>query len=107
MRATAAQRTPRDVREVEAECVALICCASLGLGGEEFSRGYIQHWLKGHKQVPDRSDHRIFRAADRILKAGIPDSGEPDAANRAALAVHRWNIRSSPRPAVDRARRNR
>lgn len=26
--------TPRDLREVEAECVALICCSSLGLGGD-------------------------------------------------------------------------
>jgi len=61
--------TPRDLREVEAECVALICCSSLGLGGEEFSRGYIQHWLKG-QSIPERSAHRIFKAADRILKAG-------------------------------------
>lgn len=61
--------TPRDLREVEAECVALICCSSLGLGGEEFSRGYIQHWLKG-QPIPERSAQRIFKAADQILKAG-------------------------------------
>jgi len=61
--------TPRDIREVEAECVALICCASLRLGGEEFSRGYIQHWLKG-QSIPDRSAQRIFKAADQILRGG-------------------------------------
>ena len=61
--------TPRDVREVEAECVALICCSSLRLGGEEFSRGYIQHWLRG-QTIPERSAQRIFKAADQILKAG-------------------------------------
>ncbi len=61
--------TPRDLREVEAECVALICCSSLGLGGEEFSRGYVQHWLKG-QTIPERSAQRIFKAADQILKAG-------------------------------------
>lgn len=61
--------TPRDLREVEAECVALICCSSLGLGGEEFSRGYIQHWLKG-QSIPERSAQKIFKAADQILKAG-------------------------------------
>ena len=61
--------TPRDLREVEAECVALICCSSLRLGGEAFSRGYIQHWLKG-QSVPDRSAQKVFKAADRILRAG-------------------------------------
>ncbi|HRK31341.1 MAG TPA: ArdC-like ssDNA-binding domain-containing protein, partial [Tepidisphaeraceae bacterium] len=30
------ETTPRDIREVEAECVALICSAALGLPGEEF-----------------------------------------------------------------------
>src|SRR5207249_2497755 len=39
--------TPRDVREVEAEAIALLCCESLGLPGAEFSRGYIQEWGKG------------------------------------------------------------
>jgi len=34
------ETTPRDVREVEAEAVSLICYQSLGLPGEEFSRGY-------------------------------------------------------------------
>ena len=61
--------TPRDLREVEAECVALICCQSLKLGGEEFSRGYIQHWLKG-ETIPERSAQRIFKAADQVLRAG-------------------------------------
>jgi hypothetical protein len=61
--------TPRDLREVEAECVALICCSSLALGGEEFSRGYIQHWLRG-QEIPERSAQKIFKAADLILKAG-------------------------------------
>jgi antirestriction protein ArdC len=61
--------TPRDLREVEAECVAMICCSSLGLGGEEFSRGYVQHWLKG-QTIPERSSQKIFKAADQILRAG-------------------------------------
>lgn len=65
------ERTPRDIREVEAECVALICCESLGLPGAEFSRGYIQHWLRD-KPIPEKSVHRIFKAADAILRAGRP-----------------------------------
>src|SRR5206468_10071532 len=33
--------TPRDIREVEAEAVALLCCESLDVPGAEYSRGYI------------------------------------------------------------------
>jgi antirestriction protein ArdC len=64
-------RTPRDIRELEAECVALLCCESLGLPGAVESRGYIQSWYRGH-EVPERSAQRIFHAADQILKAGRP-----------------------------------
>ena len=71
-------RTPRNIREVEAECVALIVCQSLSLGGEEFSRGYVQHWL-GKESIPERSAQRIFRAADEILKAGYSEPSAPDA----------------------------
>jgi antirestriction protein ArdC len=67
----AGERTPKDIREVEAECVAMLCCASLGMPGEEHSRGYVQHWF--HSDViPERSVQRIFKAADAILKAGVP-----------------------------------
>jgi antirestriction protein ArdC len=61
------ERTPRSLREVEAECVALLCCESLGLPGAEFSRGYIQAW---GSEIPERSAQKIFHAADLILKAG-------------------------------------
>ena len=67
------ERTPTNLREVEAEAVALICCESLGMTGVEFCRGYIQHWL-GKDQIPERSAQRIFKAADAILRAG---RGEP------------------------------
>jgi antirestriction protein ArdC len=60
----------RNIREVEAESVALICCESLGLPGAEAARGYIQHWLQGDKEIPDQSAARIFIAAQTILKAG-------------------------------------
>jgi antirestriction protein ArdC len=62
-------RTPRNIRELEAECVALLCCESLDVPGAAESRGYIQSWFKGH-EVPERSAQRIFHAADTILKAG-------------------------------------
>jgi hypothetical protein len=65
------EHTPVDLREVEAERVAIICVESLNLPGGEFCRGYIQHWLKG-QSIPERSAQRIFKAADMILKAGLP-----------------------------------
>lgn len=63
--------TPRNLREVEAESVALICCESLGVDGAAHCRGYIQNWL-GSEAIPEKSAQKIFRAADRILKAGAP-----------------------------------
>ena len=66
------ERTHRNLREVEAESVALICLESLGLAGAEFSRGYIQHYLRSDS-IPERSAQRIFKAADKILRAGRPE----------------------------------
>ena len=61
---------PRNLREVEAESVALLCLESLGMDGADFCRGYIQNWLAG-ETILERSAQRIFAAADKILKAGI------------------------------------
>jgi N-terminal domain of anti-restriction factor ArdC len=61
---------PRNLKEVEAEAVALLCLESLGMDGADFCRAYIQHWLQGDT-IPERSAQRIFAAADKILKAGI------------------------------------
>lgn len=63
------EATPRDLREVEAESVAYILCALLGLPGLEESRGYVQSWARG-AVIPERSAQRIYKAADTILKAG-------------------------------------
>lgn len=63
------ERTPQDIREVEAESVAYVLVSLLGLPGQAESRGYIQHWLRGN-EIPERSAQRIFTAADKILKAG-------------------------------------
>ena len=63
------ERTPKDIREVEAESVAYILCSVLNLPGLIESRGYIQSWLAG-AEISDKSAQRIFGAADKILKAG-------------------------------------
>jgi hypothetical protein len=47
--------TPRNLRECEAESVALLCCAALDLPGVEFSRGYIQAWHGQGNPIPERS----------------------------------------------------
>jgi hypothetical protein len=64
------ERLPKNLREAEAEAVALICCDSLSLSGAEFCRGYIQEWLGKEQAIPESSAARIFKAADRVLKAG-------------------------------------
>ncbi len=64
--------TAKTLQEVEAESVALICCEALKLPGADYSRDYIQHWLKqgGAAAIPEKNAARIFAAADKILKAG-------------------------------------
>jgi hypothetical protein len=61
---------PRSIVEVEAEGVALLLLDTLELPGQEYCRGYIQHWLEG-EAIPEKSAQRIFGAADRILSAGL------------------------------------
>ena len=67
--------TPRNLRECEAEAVALLCCAALDLPGVECCRGYIQSWWGTGNPIPERSAQRILKAADQILKAGTADAG--------------------------------
>jgi antirestriction protein ArdC len=62
--------TPRNLRECEAEAVALLCCAALGLPGVEQCRGYIQAWWGADHPIPERSAQRVLKAADQILRAG-------------------------------------
>ncbi len=72
---TDTERTPKNLREVEAESVALLCCEALNLEGANFCRGYIQNWLcpaigYDADAIPEKSAQKIFRAADQILRAG-------------------------------------
>jgi hypothetical protein len=70
--------TPRSLREVEAEGVAMLVCAALQLPGIEYSRGYIQAWNRDGQPIPERSAARIFKTADQILRAGRPDHAAVD-----------------------------
>ena len=67
------EHTPRNLRECEAEAVALLCCAALDLPGVEHCRGYIQSWWGQGNPIPERSAQRVLKAADQILKAGTVD----------------------------------
>jgi antirestriction protein ArdC len=80
------ETTPRNLREVEAEAVALICCETLELPGAEYARGYIQNWNRAGEPIPEASAQKIFRAADLILKAGAgsSDSQEDFSGRRAS-----------------------
>lgn len=70
--------TPRNLRECEAESVALLCCAALDLPGVEYSRGYIQSWWGTGNAIPERSAQRVLKVADQILKAGSNDATEAE-----------------------------
>jgi antirestriction protein ArdC len=61
---------PRNIMEVEAEGVALLCLESLGLPGSDYCRGYIQNWLGTGGQIEEKVAKRIMKAADQIIKAG-------------------------------------
>lgn len=60
-----------DLREVEAESVALLVLGSLGEPGLEYCRGYVQSYLCG-AAIDERTAQRVFKAADTILRAGRP-----------------------------------
>jgi len=70
------EATSRNLRECEAEAVALLCCAALDLPGLEESRGYIQHWVGQGHEIPERFAQQVLKAADQILKAGAIAEGE-------------------------------
>lgn len=72
---TDAESTPKSLREVEAESVAMLVGDALGLVNAEtltLSRGYIQSWAHGIESIPERSAQKIFHAADQIIRAGRP-----------------------------------
>ena len=80
---TDTERTPKNLREVEAESVALLCCEALSLEGAEYCRGYIQNWLcpaigYNGDGIPEKSAQKIVRAADQILRAGRLQSDQHD-----------------------------
>jgi antirestriction protein ArdC len=66
------EKTPRAVKEAEAEAIALLCIEALDLPGTEYARGYLQNWLRG-TEFSDDSSQRIITTAQEILAAGALD----------------------------------
>ena len=83
---TDSELTPRNLREAEAECVALLCCEALGLRGADESRGYVQSWWGTGNPIPERSAQRILKAADQILRAGRASQGTEHQPQHQAVA---------------------
>ena len=63
------ERTPKHIREIEAEGVAFMMTSILELDGIKQSRHYIQSWLQTEK-IPNESARKIFTITDKLLKAG-------------------------------------
>jgi antirestriction protein ArdC len=71
---TSKQDRTRNVEELEAESVALLCLEALNLPGSEYCRGYVQAWATT-EELNDTVASRIMTAADQILRAGQATSG--------------------------------
>lgn len=61
--------TQKNLKEVEAEGVALCCMLALGLDGTEYNVGYIKNWWKDN-EIPADSIKKIFKVTNEILRAG-------------------------------------
>jgi antirestriction protein ArdC len=69
----------REQAELEAESVAYIVCAGLGIDTSEYSFGYLAVWAGGGEQARHalaESAHRIQTAAHRVLDAVTPGDAE-------------------------------
>ncbi len=60
------------MRDIEADTAAYLCAATLGISGLEEARGRMQlNLAEGAKlRIPDKSAHRAFSAADKLINAG-------------------------------------
>ena len=66
----------KSLKEAEAEGTAFIIGTILGFDEEKLSdsRGYIQNWFKGNKNLPERNAQNVIKTVDKMLKAGLVKS---------------------------------
>ena len=60
------------IEEAEAESVAFLCCATLGLPGLEEARGYVQAWLGSSAKAEEFAK----KSAARVFSAAVPGARE-------------------------------
>ena len=77
----------RAMAEVEAESVAFVICAELGLHSDDYSFPYVAHWSGGDPGAVRQAAERALGAARGILETIAPAGPEPGAAARAILAT--------------------
>jgi len=75
------QKLPKDVKEVEAESVSYLIASALGveMSQADFSRGYIQDWMRDKNARADFAKtraSRVFGCAQRIIAAGKPKQNQ-------------------------------
>jgi len=73
------QELCREQAELEAESIAYIVCAGLGIDTSEYSFGYLAVWAGGGEQARHgiaESAQRIQTAAHRVLDALTPGAEE-------------------------------
>ncbi|MEX3984001.1 hypothetical protein AB4Y45_33990 [Paraburkholderia sp. EG287A] len=64
--------TTADMRDLEAETVAYLCAATLGIEGLEEGRLRLQAAMdEAAERIPDKVANRAFAAADKLLNAGF------------------------------------
>ena len=86
------EHTPCDVREMEPEAVALLCCESLGLAGVEYRRGYIQSLGPGpglSATGPPNESFTCSGSLSRIFNPHFGTQSETDRLSEAAEQLSR------------------
>ena len=64
-------RTPRSMKELEAEGTAMLVLDMMGEPDQKEARGYMQNWnIDGLTEIPEKNARHIFSAAYEIMKAG-------------------------------------
>ncbi len=67
-------RLPRGTREIEAESVAYLVCASVDVDASGYSFGYVAGWAGGDLDAVTATAGRVFDTARRITARLTPDT---------------------------------
>jgi hypothetical protein len=85
--------------EVDAESVANLVCAEVGVDTGEYSLPYVARWADGDVAVIRQSAERVLTAARSITETMLPDL---DRWKEAELAISELESGGSAAPAISR-----